>query len=82
MSVQLTLCRLCIRSRPEFLRALANLAATYPDDLIVQELDCMAACDEVPAIMVETDFYPQVSPSDLVALVREHLAPPVADRKP
>jgi NADH:ubiquinone oxidoreductase subunit E len=33
----------------------------------------MAACDDVPAIMVETDYYPQVAPQDLIRLVREML---------
>ncbi|MEI6179913.1 MAG: hypothetical protein WCP31_04105 [Chloroflexales bacterium] len=77
MPVQLTLCRFCTRSRPDFLRAVAKLANTFPDDLIVQELDCIAACDEVPAIMVETNYYPHVTASELITLVCRHLDAPV-----
>ncbi|NTU81757.1 MAG: hypothetical protein HGA45_20660 [Chloroflexales bacterium] len=82
MSVQLTLCRLCARSRPEFLRALAKLTATYPNDLIIEELECIAACDDVPAIMLETSYYPQVSPGELIALVHQRLGEPVNANEP
>lgn len=75
MPVQLTICRLCSRSRPEFLGALAQLLAAYPDELIVEELECMAACDDVPAIMLETDYHPQLRPCDLVCLVERRLRP-------
>jgi NADH:ubiquinone oxidoreductase subunit E len=73
MSLQLTMCRLCTRSRPEFLRAVNQIAAAYPHDLLIVELECMAACDDVPAIMLETDYYPQISPQSLMALVRDTL---------
>jgi NADH:ubiquinone oxidoreductase subunit E len=73
MSIQLTMCRLCIKSRPEFVCAIAQLLATYPNDIEIVELECMAACDDVPAVMVETDYYPQVVPQDLLRLVRECL---------
>ncbi|MBX0328166.1 NAD(P)H-dependent oxidoreductase subunit E [Oscillochloris sp. ZM17-4] len=73
MPIQLTMCRLCTRSRPEFLCAVAELVASYPSEIDVVELECMAACDDVPAIMVETDYYPQVVPQDLIRLVRECL---------
>jgi NADH:ubiquinone oxidoreductase subunit E len=73
MPLQLTMCRLCTRSRPEFLRAINQLVASYPREIEVVELECMAACDDVPAIMIETDYYPQISPQNLVSLVREML---------
>lgn len=75
MPVQLTICRLCIGSRPDVLRAVAQLAADYPDELVVVELECMAACDDVPAVMLETDYFPKVSPRSLERTVRELLAP-------
>ena len=73
MPVQLTICRLCIGSRPDVLQEVARLSAAFPDELLVVELDCMAACDDVPAVMVETDYYPQVSPCSLSVAVRERL---------
>jgi NADH:ubiquinone oxidoreductase subunit E len=74
MPVQLTICRLCIGSRPDVLEEVARLSAAFPDELLVVELDCMAACDDVPAVMVETDYFPQVSPCGLSAAVREQLS--------
>jgi NADH:ubiquinone oxidoreductase subunit E len=74
MPVQLMMCRLCARSRPEFLQAITQLIAAYPDQLVVEELECMAACDDVPAVMLETDYLPQVSPCDLTRLVTLRLA--------
>lgn len=73
MPVTLTICRLCARSRPEFLEAIAQLIAAHPGDLVVEELECMAACDDVPAIMVETDYIPQVRPCDLSDAIERHL---------
>lgn len=55
------------------LRAVAELAATYPAELLVVELDCMAACDDVPAVMLETDYFPQVTPCRLDQVVRERI---------
>lgn len=71
MPVQLTICRLCIRSRPAVFNTVMQLAEAFPEELLVVELECMAACDDVPAVMVETDYFPQVSPCRLDAIVRE-----------
>lgn len=76
MPVQLTICRLCIRSRPDVFTTVLQLAEAFPDDLIVVELECMAACDDVPAVMIETDYFPQVTPCRLNTLVRD-LFPPL-----
>ncbi|NTV62074.1 MAG: hypothetical protein HGA65_00865 [Oscillochloris sp.] len=73
MPLQLTLCRLCARSRPDFLRAIAQLATEYPGKIEIIELDCMAACDDVPAVMVETDYFSQVIPQDLLRMIRDRL---------
>ncbi|GAB4433381.1 MAG: NAD(P)H-dependent oxidoreductase subunit E [Chloroflexi bacterium OHK40] len=75
MPLQITICRLCIRSRPDVLRMVAQLAAAFPEKLIVVELECMAACDDVPAVMIETDYFPQVTPPGLERAVRERLIP-------
>jgi hypothetical protein len=73
MPVQLTICRLCIGSRPDVLNAVSRLAADHPDEVVVVELDCMAACDDVPAVMVETDYFPRVSPCELRYVVGERI---------
>jgi hypothetical protein len=73
MPIQLTICRLCIRSRPDVFNTVLQLAAAFPQDLIVVELECMAACDDVPAVMVETDYFPQVAPCPLDKIVRSYL---------
>jgi NADH:ubiquinone oxidoreductase subunit E len=74
MPVQLTICRLCVRSRPDIFQTVTQLAAAFPDELIVVELECMAACDDVPAVMVETDYFPRISPCQLDDVVRQTLA--------
>jgi NADH:ubiquinone oxidoreductase subunit E len=33
----------------------------------------MAACDDVPAVMIETDYYPQVTPNELIARVHAQI---------
>ncbi len=73
MPVQLTLCRLCTLSRPDIIRTIARLVSTYPNELVVVELDCMAACDDVPAVMIETDYFPKVSPPSLEQIVCERV---------
>jgi NADH:ubiquinone oxidoreductase subunit E len=30
----------------------------------------MAACDDVPAVMIDTDYVPQVTPTELIARIR------------
>lgn len=74
MSIQLTMCRLCTHSRPEFRRAVDRLLTTFPNELRLEELECMAACDDVPAVMIETDYYPQVTAADLDQVVRRFIA--------
>lgn len=73
MPVELTICRLCIGSRPDVRETVARLASAYPGQLLVVELECMAACDDVPAVMLETDYFPQVTPCSLLTVVRERL---------
>lgn len=74
MPVQLTVCRLCIGSRPDVFKTVATLLSAHPDKLIVVELDCMAACDDVPAVMLDADYLPQVSPCALEQAVHERLS--------
>ncbi len=70
MTLHLTMCRLCTRSRPDLLRAICQLTASYPNEIEIIELECMAACDDIPAIMIETSYYPHVAPQDLISHVR------------
>ncbi|WP_298404618.1 NAD(P)H-dependent oxidoreductase subunit E [uncultured Chloroflexus sp.] len=71
--VELTVCRLCARSRPDIWQTLARLRAAHPNELHIVELDCMAACDDVPAIMIEYDYHPRVTPQQLVELIESRL---------
>ena len=76
MPLHLTMCRLCTRSRPDLLRAISQLTASYRDEIEIIELDCIAACDDVPAVMIETSYYARVAPQDLISRVRELLKAP------
>ncbi len=58
-----------------------RLRSEYPDTLHIVELRCMAACDDVPAVMIEYDYYPRITPQELyqriVALLADNPAPGV-----
>lgn len=73
MPLHLTICRVCTRNRPEMLRAVNQLATSYPKEIEIIELDCMAACDDIPAIMIETSYYAHVAPQELINRIREML---------
>lgn len=73
MPLRLTLCKLCTKSRPAFARMVEQLRCEYEPELVVIELECMAACDDVPAVMLELDYFPQLSPQELRAHVTELL---------
>ena len=73
MPLDVIFCRQCARSRPNFLATVKRLAATYPHDLRLVELDCMAACDDVPAAMIETEYFPRVNPRDFEQEVLQRL---------
>ncbi|WP_298816036.1 NAD(P)H-dependent oxidoreductase subunit E [Chloroflexus sp.] len=72
-NVELTVCRLCARSRPDIWQTLARLRAAHPGELQIVELDCMAACDDVPAIMIDYDYYPRITPQQLIQLIESRL---------
>ncbi|MDN5273618.1 NAD(P)H-dependent oxidoreductase subunit E [Chloroflexus sp. MS-CIW-1] len=72
-AVELTVCRLCARSRPDIWKTLARLRAAHPHELCIVELDCMAACDDVPAIMIDYDYVPRITPQQLIELVEARL---------
>ncbi len=55
------------------LRAINQITTSYPNEIEIIELDCMAACDDIPAIMIETKYYAHVAPQDLISRIREML---------
>ncbi len=65
MPVRLTYCQQCARFHRELQRTIARLQRTYPNDLRVVAVECMAACDEPSVAMIEHDFLTQVDPADL-----------------
>ncbi|MGQ9480048.1 NAD(P)H-dependent oxidoreductase subunit E [Chloroflexus sp.] len=71
--IELTICRLCSRSRPDIWQTLSRLRTAYPGALCIVELDCMAACDDVPAVMLEYDYFPRVTPQQLIEIVESRL---------
>lgn len=73
MPLQLIICRYCARSRPAFYNMVARLARAHPEELEVIELECMAACDDVPAVMIDTDYFPRMPPAELECEVLQRL---------
>ena len=65
MPMQLIICTSCIAERPDMRLAIAELEAELGEQLEVLSLDCMAACNDVPAVMIEHAYCPRLSPSAL-----------------
>lgn len=65
MPLQLMMCRYCARSRPDVYTMITRLARAHPSELEVIELECMAACDDVPAVMIDTDYFPRIHATEL-----------------
>jgi NADH-quinone oxidoreductase subunit E len=62
----------CIVNRaPELLR---HLEARYADDpdVSVEEVECIAACDQAPVMQVNYEFHGPVTPDDAVTIVDEY----------
>lgn len=65
MSLRLTCCGKCGARFCNVKQTIEQLQEEHPDDLRVVEVACMAACREAPAIMLDYDFYPHVTPETL-----------------
>ncbi len=76
MPLYLTYCTNCTSDMPEFLNALEEIQQTYQDDLCVVEVDCMAACDTAPTVVLDDDILPRVSVFALRELVDHTIAAP------
>jgi hypothetical protein len=76
MAIRLVLCGLCTPNRPQVYDLALQLQREYRGELVVIEVDCMAACDESPAFMLEHDYYPAVSAPELRRLVEGRLPKP------
>jgi NADH:ubiquinone oxidoreductase subunit E len=74
MSVRLVLCGICTPNLPPVYETVRQLQREYSNDLIVVEVDCMAACDESPAVMLGHDYHPVVTAAQLRELVEQSLA--------
>jgi NADH-quinone oxidoreductase subunit E len=62
----------CIVNRaPELLH---HLERHYADDadVLVEEVECIAACDQAPVLQVNYEFHGPVAPDDAVALIDEY----------
>ncbi len=73
MTILLTICSYCAQSRPDFLRTVDKLKHEFAENLRVNAVDCMAACDDAPAVMVEYDYIPRVSPEELHKRIEQRL---------
>ncbi|NJP06177.1 MAG: hypothetical protein HC837_11435 [Chloroflexaceae bacterium] len=73
MIVQLTFCQTCTQNSFDFLNMVNELEQTYPHDLCVVQLNCIAACDEVPAVIIDYDFIPNISAAELNQKVLGHV---------
>jgi predicted metal-binding protein len=58
MTLHITYCLNCAQDAPTFLHTVSQLQQDHPDDLCVVGVPCMAACDDAPAITLESDQAP------------------------
>jgi hypothetical protein len=75
MALELTFCRRCTGQRPDFRRAVTRMCARYGAALELTELDCMAACDDDPAVMLGFDYHPRLTVDELEARIAAELQP-------
>lgn len=71
--LHLVYCQSCSENSLDFLRTVSKLGTEYPNDLCVVDLDCLAACDTPPSVMLEYDFFPAITPMELYQRVHEHI---------
>jgi hypothetical protein len=76
MALYVTLCRTCTRSRPELSRMVSQLIGAYAHELVIVELECMAACDDMPALMLDAEYFPEITAEELERAVCERLGAP------
>ena len=65
MALQLIICSSCLSTQPDMQRAIEELQAELGDQIDIMRLECMAACNDVPAVMIELAYCPRLSPSSL-----------------
>jgi NADH-quinone oxidoreductase subunit E len=73
-TLQISYCGHCADFSPAFKRMMVKLQQEYPDQLRMTRLECMAACDRGPVMMIEYDYYDRVTPDRLYELVTSRLA--------
>lgn len=73
MSLTVTFCTLCTAQYYPLMQTLHNLQCEYPDELFIVELNCMAACEDVPAMLIESEYLPRITPETLYERVRAQL---------
>ncbi len=76
MKLQLVYCSFCALHNRDFIEVLERLQQRYPHDLSVVELTCMAACDDSPAVLINDQYYPGITPEELLKLVQSRLQQP------
>lgn len=65
MPVRVVFCGLCTPKQSDIYELLQQLRTNRDADVEVMELECMAACDETPAVMIGHHYYPQMTANAL-----------------
>jgi NADH:ubiquinone oxidoreductase subunit E len=72
MPIRVVFCGLCTPKHPDVYELLQQLRTTYNAGLEIVELECMAACDETPAVMIGQRYHPQMTVNALRQLLELH----------
>jgi hypothetical protein len=54
----------------------SQLIGAYAHELVIVELECMAACDDMPALMLDAEYFPEITAEELERAVCERLGAP------
>jgi len=71
----------CLNGGPELLEHLAHRYADDPD-VMVEEVECLAACDGVPVMQVNYEFHERMTPSEAIGIVEAYKSGARAARGP
>jgi NADH-quinone oxidoreductase subunit E len=71
----------CLNGGPELLEHLQHHYADDPD-VMVEEVECLAACDGVPVMQVNYEFHQSVTGSEAVRIVEAYKSGELAARGP
>lgn len=73
VTIELVYCSTCAQDLPSFLDGLYDLQAAHPEDVLMVDVACLAACDCQPTVMLGNDCLPQTTLADIFHQLQHNL---------